>query len=55
MTKLQELVEFVKKHITIIQKEGQVIIKMIHPSLRPTIDRYTSVVKTQPQTNHRSL
>merc|ERR1712142_1215696 len=55
MTKLQELVEFVKKHITVIQKEGQVIIKMIHPNLRPTIDRYTSVVKTQAQLTYQQL
>merc|ERR1719466_203481 len=55
MTKLQELVEFVKKHITVIQKEGQVIIKMIHPNFRPTIDRYTSVVKTQAQITYQQL
>merc|ERR1711962_949079 len=55
MTKLQELVEFVKKHITVIQKEGQVIIKMIHPNLRPTLARYTNVVKTQAQLTYQQV
>merc|ERR1712013_771449 len=55
MSKLQELVDFIKKHITIIQKEGQVIVKMIHPNLRPTFNHYTNVVKTQAQVDRAIL
>merc|ERR1712142_1335838 len=55
MTKLRELVDLVKKHITIIQKEGQVIIKMIHPNLKPTISHYTSLVQTQAQLTYQQL
>merc|ERR1712013_409020 len=55
MSKLQELVDFIKKHITIIQKEGQVIVKMIHPNLRPTFNHYTNVVKTQAQIKYQQM
>merc|ERR1712013_740905 len=55
MSKLQELVDFIKKHITIIQKEGQVIVKMIHPNLRPTFNHYTNVVKTQAQIKYQQI
>merc|ERR1711881_310936 len=36
MSKLRELIDFLKARITIIHKEGQVIVKMIHPKLNIT-------------------
>merc|ERR1719447_286667 len=55
MSKLRELVAFVKKHITIIQKEGQVIVKMLHPNFKPTIAKYTMIVKANAQNTMTQL
>merc|ERR1712142_268825 len=55
MSKLRDLVAFVKKHITIIQKEGQVIVKMLHPNFKPTIAKYTMIVKANAQNTMTQL
>lgn len=45
MSKLRTFVDYIKQHISIIQKEGLVVARFVHPDINSVLSYYTNTVK----------